>query len=212
MKASLHKRYLLEDPKGETCFLLTKLLKLIYYSITTFTQKIKMHFWGIEVGKNVKICGNILVSRFQNSTIKIGMNCKFISSSMSNFRGINHRCIIHTGDEGAVIEIGDNCGFSGVSIVANKLIKISNNVMVGANTIIGDRDDHPDRLHTEPSPIIIDEGVFIGMNCIVMKGVHIGANSIIGAGSIVTKDIPENVVAVGNPCKVVKEINKKYEK
>lgn len=76
--------------------------------------------------------------------------------------------------------------------------------MVGANTSIGDRDDHPERLGTSPQPVHIGNNVFIGMHCIVMKGVTIGDNSIIGAGSIVTKDIPANCIAAGVPCKVIK--------
>lgn len=57
-----------------------------------------------------------------------------------------------------------------------------------------------------PKEIIIDNNVWIGYSCIILKGVHIGKNSIIGAGSIVTKDIPENSLAAGNPCKVIKSI------
>ena len=60
---------------------------------------------------------------------------------------------------------------------------------------------------------IIGNNVFIGCNAIILKGVTIGDNATIGAGSVVTKDIPSNVVAVGNPCRVLREINehdKKY--
>ena len=57
-------------------------------------------------------------------------------------------------------------------------------------------------------PITIEENVWLGANVTVLPGVTIGKNSVIGAGSIVTKDIPENVIAVGNPCKVLREITK----
>lgn len=87
--------------------------------------------------------------------------------------------------------------------MADKEIVIGDHVMVGANTCIGDRDDHPERLGTSPQPVHIGNNVFIGMHCIVMKGVTIGDNSIIGAGSIVTKDIPANCIAAGVPCKVI---------
>lgn len=53
----------------------------------------------------------------------------------------------------------------------------------------------------------IGNNVWIGAGSIILPGVHIGDNSVIGAGSVVTKDIPSNVVAVGNPCKVIREIN-----
>ncbi|UGA56372.1 sugar O-acetyltransferase [Vibrio sp. VB16] len=58
-------------------------------------------------------------------------------------------------------------------------------------------------------PIHIEENVWIGANSVVLPGVTIGKNSVIGAGSIVTKDIPANVVAVGNPCKVMREISER---
>uniref|UniRef100_UPI00301C5769 DapH/DapD/GlmU-related protein n=3 Tax=Bacteria TaxID=2 RepID=UPI00301C5769 len=55
-------------------------------------------------------------------------------------------------------------------------------------------------------PIHIGDNVWIGANSVVLPGVKIGENSVIGAGSVVTKDIPSNVVAVGNPCRVLREI------
>ncbi|WP_363315970.1 DapH/DapD/GlmU-related protein [Chryseobacterium sp.] len=55
-------------------------------------------------------------------------------------------------------------------------------------------------------PITVGDNVWLGGNVVVLPGVTIGSNSVIGAGSIVTKDIPSNVVAVGNPCKVVKNL------
>ena len=56
-------------------------------------------------------------------------------------------------------------------------------------------------------PIHIGNNVWIGANSVILPGVNIGDNSVIGAGSIVTKDIPSNVIAVGNPCRVLSEIN-----
>jgi len=58
-------------------------------------------------------------------------------------------------------------------------------------------------------PVHIESGVWIGANVVVMPGVTIGENSVIGAGSVVTKDIPANSIAFGSPCKVVREINDK---
>ena len=63
------------------------------------------------------------------------------------------------------------------------------------------------------APINIGKNCWIGAGAIILPGITIGDNVVIGAGSIVTKDIPSNVVAVGNPCKVLREVNeddKKY--
>ena len=56
-------------------------------------------------------------------------------------------------------------------------------------------------------PVRIEENVWIGAGAILLPGVTIGKNSVIGAGSVVTRDIPENVVAVGVPCRVLRPIN-----
>lgn len=58
-------------------------------------------------------------------------------------------------------------------------------------------------------PVKIEDNVWIGSGVIILPGVTIGKNSVVGAGSIVTKSIPENVVAVGNPCRVLREITEK---
>ena len=57
------------------------------------------------------------------------------------------------------------------------------------------------------APITIGSNVWIGAGAIILPGITIGDNTVIGAGSIVTKDIPANVIAVGNPCKVLRTIN-----
>ena len=59
---------------------------------------------------------------------------------------------------------------------------------------------------TVARPVKIEDGVWIGGGAILLPGVTIGRNSVIGAGSVVTRSIPENVVAVGNPCRVIKTI------
>ena len=61
-------------------------------------------------------------------------------------------------------------------------------------------------------PVKIEDNVWIGSNVVILPGVTIGENSVIGAGSVVTKDIPKNVVAVGNPCKVLRPITDRDRK
>jgi acetyltransferase-like isoleucine patch superfamily enzyme len=113
-----------------------------------------------------------------------------------------------TREKGAEIRIGDNCGFSGVRIRADLNVIIGNNVRCGANVLISDTDAHTeDPRAGKNAPVVIDENVWLGMNVMVLKGVHIGKNSVIGAGSVVTRDIPANVMAAGIPCRVIKELN-----
>lgn len=113
-------------------------------------------------------------------------------------------------DYGFNIEIGENF-YSNHNLVildANK-VTFGDNVQIGPNCgfyTSGHPLDYETRKELEfAKPIKIGNNVWIGGNVCVMPGVTIGDNSVIGAGSVVTKDIPSNVVAVGNPCRVIRE-------
>lgn len=165
-----------------------------------------MRCQGIHYGNKIVFNGHSLLYRAPYSQITIGNNCHFNSSSRFTFRGVAHKCIIHTHQNGSIIKIGDNCGFSGTSIIAVTQVRIGNNVLCGADTRIGDADGHSNIYpQFSPKPISIGDNVWLGMNTVVLKGVTIGNNTIIGANSVVTKDIPDNVIAAGNPCKVIRE-------
>lgn len=71
-----------------------------------------------------------------------------------------------------------------------------------------DGDAHfEDERTSPPKPIIIEDNVFIGANVVVKKGVTIGRNSVIGMNSVVTHSVPANSIAVGNPCRIIKQIS-----
>lgn len=191
--------------------------KLFYWQLwlnekcSTITALLKFKLWGIVFGKGNRIIGKIIVFKTPNSIIQIGNQCIINSSSKLNFRGINHPCILQTGTPHAKIMIGNHVEMSGVSIVSNHSVTIGNRVLIGANCQIGDRDGHSNRYQSTPMPIIIEDGVWLGMNVTVLKGVTIGEHSIIGANSLVTKDIPANCIAAGNPCKVIKPLESNKE-
>lgn len=165
--------------------------------------------WGIKLGKNCRFYGWTRMHKIKKSEITIGKNCRFRSYSSSNWIGVNRPCMIstHRSNYTPVIQIGDNCGFSGTVIGAFKKIIIGNNVNFGANTLITDSDWHlNDPRSGEPADVIIGDNVWIGVSAIILKGVTIGENTVIGANSVVTKSIPANVVAAGNPCKIIKSL------
>ncbi|MFZ1788906.1 MAG: sugar O-acetyltransferase [Saprospiraceae bacterium] len=115
-------------------------------------------------------------------------------------------------DYGYNIEIGENF-YSNYNLIILDCAKVNigDNVLIAPNVGIYTA-GHP--LHYEMRnegyeyafPIFIGNNVWIGGNVIINPGVKIGDNSVIGAGSVVTRDIPENVVAVGNPCRILKQI------
>lgn len=179
----------------------------VYEFFTTAWCRLKLHLFGIYYGRRCQFRGNLLVFKGKDSSITIGDGCTFNSHSRWNFRGINHACIVQT-DLGGKITIGNNCGFSGVSIVSSCSVTIGDNVMCGTNVTIGDRNDHEDRYpQFQPLPVKVGNNVWIGMNSVILRGVTIGDNTIIGACSVVTHDIPANVIAAGNPCVVIKSID-----
>lgn len=173
--------------------------------LSTEVNRIKLKWWRIKCGSNLTTRGSLVIKRIPGSSITIGSNCRFLNRSYSNHIGINRPCIVSTQTRDASLIIGDNCGFSGTVLGAFKSVILGSNVMCGANTLITDSDWHPtDPRSGIPKSIIIEDNVWLGVNVTVLKGVTIGSNSVIGAGSIVTKNIPANVVAAGSPCKIIK--------
>lgn len=117
-------------------------------------------------------------------------------------------------DYGYNIEIGKNFYSNhNLTILDGNKVKFGDNVLVGPNCSFYTA-GHPIDAETRnkgleyTKPIIVGNNVWFGGNVVVLPGVTIGDKCVIGAGSVVNKDIPSNVVAVGNPCKVIKEINK----
>lgn len=195
MKNYIHAHYF--------CTLNKKGLLFFWYII----NKISARIWNIKIQYGCKFYGKTIFRTLPNTQISIGAKCTFNSSHRSNLIGIYTPCMVSTIKKNAIIEIGNNCGFSGTVIGCAKHIKLGNNVRCGANTMITDSDWHFNDPRTgEDKPVIIDNNVWLGYGVKVLKGVHIGENSLIGAGSIVTKDIPANVIAAGNPCKIIKEL------
>lgn len=180
------------------------LMTLSYFSTRWCHLVTKL--WGVRLGKSAHFWGITHFKRHPGSLIEIGDGCRFRSSLRSNFIGLNHPCLISTHSDCAKIIIGEGCGFSAVSIGAYTSIEIGNNFLCGANTVITDFDWHINKVSPGKSysePILIEENVWIGMNCVILKGVHIGRNTIVGANSVVTRSLPENVVAAGSPAKPI---------
>ena len=104
-----------------------------------------------------------------------------------------------------------------LTLVDDTHIYIGSNTMIGPNVTIATA-GHPilpelrEQSYQFNAPVHIGKNCWLGAGVIVLPGITIGDNSVIGAGSVVTKDIPENVVAVGNPCRVLREIGEKDRK
>jgi acetyltransferase-like isoleucine patch superfamily enzyme len=164
---------------------------------------------GVTLEKNCAFFGTPVVVRYPLSMIHIHPGCTIRSDLHSNLIGLNHKTIIATLGKNAEISIGSGTGISGATIAAAQRVIIGSNVLCGANVLITDSDWHSvtpaGRLNqnSKSEPVHIEDNVWLGVNTVVLKGVTIGRNSVIGANSLVLRDIPPNVVAGGNPCKVL---------
>ena len=121
-------------------------------------------------------------------------------------------------DYGSHIEVGKNFFANyNCTIIDVAKVKIGDNCQMAPNVAIytAGHPLHPvsrNSMYEYGISVTIGDNVWIGGNTVIMPGVHIGSNTVIGAGSVVTKDIPDWVVAVGNPCRVIKQITEEDKK
>lgn len=161
-----------------------------------------------NVASQARVSGNNFYI-FNKGKIIIGNNV-----SLNSFpNGSIYRTALSTYFRDSVITIGNGSKLNGLIIHCNERVSIGNNCMFGPGTVICDNDSHNvvidylkrNRLPVS-RPIVIKENVWIGMSCIILKGVCIGENSIIAAGSLVTKDVPSNCLYGGHPARFIKNL------
>jgi acetyltransferase-like isoleucine patch superfamily enzyme len=147
----------------------------------------------------------------QRSTVIIGDDFYAQGDIKWNRFGIIQPVVLNVRTPGSKLIIGNDVGISGSAISASTTVTIGNRVLIGPGCIISDTDAHPvkvedrtDHTKTVSKPIIIDDDVFIGARSIILKGVKIGKGSVVGAGSVVTKDVPTFCIVAGNPAKIVR--------
>ncbi len=170
---------------------------------------------GISVGSGLVVDRAPFLLRCDGSRLCIGENVTIISRPETNPTGMSHRAMLSTIRPGAFLSIGNYVGISGASICCSIMIEIGDHVNIGSNCLIVDSDMHPidpvsrlarDGSKTKQKRVSIGKNVWLGASCIILKGVEIGENSIIGAGSVVSRSIPANSIACGNPALVVTKI------
>ena len=139
------------------------------------------------------------------------------------FMELGEECYIepplHANWGGKHVKLGRNvyANFN-LTLVDDSYIEIGDYTMIAPNVVIATA-GHPilpelrEKVYQYNMPVKIGRNVWIGAGALILPGVTIGDNTVIGAGSVVTKDIPANVVAVGNPCRVLRpigEYDRKY--
>ena len=176
---------------------------------------LKARLLGASLGHGVTAHGPVAIMRWPQSRIVIGNDVHLISSwRRATAAALSHPVRLRTFGPDALISIGEGCELSGTSITCRSTsITLGKKVLVAPDVIIVDSDFHApwpmESRSTDPGlendrPVVIEDYAWIGMRSIILKGVTIGRGAIVGAGSVVTRDIPPFAVACGSPARVVK--------
>lgn len=167
---------------------------------------------GVRWQSRWHIYGLPLIQRHRGSSITIGTDFWMRNWFSSNPLGVPHRCILATWSPNAEIRIGNGVGMSGATICSQTRVLIGDRVALGTNITITDTDFHPldpeirrsDFSAGRSEEVIIEDDSFIGMHALILKGTHIGKGAVIGAGSVVTGEIPARALAAGNPARIIR--------
>ncbi len=170
---------------------------------------------GLELGEQIILNGRPYLHRGADSRIVLGDRVCLNSYLRSNPIGCSRPVSLRTMRPGAEIILGPGVGLSSTSVCAAKRVEIGEGTFVGAEAMIFDNDFHApigewnwgDFAPDNPRPVIIGRGVFIGARAIILKGVTIGDRAVVGAGAVVTKDVPARSIAAGDPARIVSAKN-----
>ncbi len=158
-------------------------------------------------------------SKFNTSQIRQKKKCRVTigSHSMVNGNVMFER-------EGASVQIGDNTFIGGSDLICSKKITVGNDVLIAWGCTVVDHNSHAmqfslrkkdvsewmagrkDWTHVAQKEVVICDKSWIGFNSIILKGVVVGEGAIVGAGSVITKDVPPWTIVGGNPAQVIREI------
>lgn len=196
--------------------LLIKIWIKVFFQIEKIAEKIILYFKlkYLDVDYREISTFNGIPFIINNGRIIIKKNVVINSKYRHNPIGGNTFTTFWTKKEG-IITIESGARISNSSFVSEKEIYIGKNVYIGGDCKIYDTDFHslqfekriqkPD-VSIKSAKVIIKDGAFIGTGTIIMKGVTIGQNSVVGAGSVVVKDIPENEIWGGNPVRFIRKL------
>jgi acetyltransferase-like isoleucine patch superfamily enzyme len=188
-------------------------------SLWVGAQLLKLRAKGVRGGRPM-LHGKVLIYSSATGSITLGEGVVLAASTRANSLEARGPVILRTLTPGASIVIGDDSGLTSSTISASTRVVIGRRVLIGSGVLITDSDHHvvrPDagqsRRHLGlPKPnledrVVIEDDVFVGARSIILKGVRIGEGSVIGAGSVVSSDVPPYSIAAGNPCRVVGDVS-----
>ncbi|GAB3317371.1 acyltransferase [Larkinella ripae] len=205
-------------------FLLYKVIHGVYRHVRAlfdpaFTRWL-FSYHGVAFGAGLHSKGIPDVYIAKGGKMNVGERFYMNNGRYHNMAGREQDCLFSV-EAGGVLTIGNNVAVSSFAVICTNRITIGNDVRIGGNTCICDSDFHS-LIHTERAaipeivvnvgtkPTVLEDGCFIGSHCTVVKGVRIGARSVVGSGSVVTKSIPPDEIWGGNPARFIKKIDEEF--
>ena len=173
-------------------------------------NRITFLFNNVSCEKGLRSRGKVYVYNGDAGQIYIGKNVCLNSADWANPIGSGNHIWIQIVGRDAVLSIGDETGISNTAITCATKVEIGKQCLIGSGCKIYDTDFHVLPIQSKEKriksdPIVIEDRVFIGAGSTILKGVRVGKNSVIGAGSVVVKDIPAYEVWAGNPARFIKK-------
>jgi len=194
------------------------LLRLPGQMIFGSLAKLYLRCWGVEVGSGLILHSFPICRRSRGARIRLGSNVAISNKISENLVGISHRTILAAVGEKAELFIGDRVGISGAILFSTCNITIEDFVNIGVGVKIYDSDFHPidamarrvhDKSQIKAAPVRICHDAWLGAESMILKGVTVGARSIVAARAVVVKDVPEDCIVAGVPAQIVARLNQK---
>ncbi|MFZ2360453.1 MAG: acyltransferase [Anaerolineae bacterium] len=189
------------------------------YLVDLYIRRVQQARWrrqGVQIGFDVIWLGMPILTLTPGSALAIGDRCLICSRVSQTALGVSHPVVLRTLRPGAELHIGAGVRMSGTTICAAQRVVIGDRCVIGADVIIADTDFHAldpaarssttDASSAASRPVVIEADVFIGGRSIILKGIHIGRGAVVGAGSVVTMEVPPETIVAGNPARIIGDI------
>ncbi|MDR2054386.1 MAG: acyltransferase [Desulfovibrio sp.] len=203
------------SPANITSYACLEIMRIWGKAWGTARLRLKAFALGVELGRGVSAHGPVGLLRWPGGSIRIGAGVSLISSwrrATAATAGAPVRLRVF--GPGAAIEIGEGAQLTGSSVTARSTrIVIGRKVLLAPNCVVVDSDFHalwpPEERADNPgyandAPVVIGDYAWIGMNSLILKGVTIGEGAVVGAGSVVCRDVPPRCLAAGAPARVIR--------
>lgn len=182
----------------------------------SYTVPARLRNLGVKIDGRCVFLGMPIVSMAPGSEIRLAKGVVLVSDSRFTALGVSYPTVLRTLRSGAKIEIGADTGISGGSVCAALSIRIGRECLIGADVIIADTDFHAieplnRRYNNSDSDItanhvVVEDNVFVGTRALILKGVTVGANSVVGAGAVVSRSLRGDVIAVGSAAREIRTL------